>query len=110
MSAMGCLSARFYLVFLEDFFDPLERFLDRRLRSHAAGRNVMESDVEGMLGAYLRPGRIVDVIERQDRSAEALLDIGRPVRILLQVGPPRVVLEELRHDRQPAAEAALQIL
>src|SRR5262249_61750278 len=97
----------FFFELLSALLFPLPR---RPLGPRAPRRNIVESDVERMLSAHLRPGWVVDEIERQHRPAEALLDIGRPVRILLRVGPPRVGLDEFWHDRQPTAEPALQIL
>src|ERR1051326_2058321 len=76
------------LVLAEDVLNPLQRLhrglLDRLLVSD----DFMESDVERMLGADLRPGGIERKIVWLGRVLEALLDIGRHMGITFGVAPP----------------------
>src|SRR6516162_1462879 len=95
--------------FREDLLAALERLIDRRFRCHPIVNHIVYRDCEHVLGADLRPRRIVHLIGRDRRTQHALPGIGLE-RLILRIKPERlVVLDDRRHRRQKAAEPAFQI-
>src|SRR5260370_19973944 len=94
-------------VFGENLRDALYRLHRRVLHRHLVGDDLMKREVEGVLAANLRPGRIVAVPIRYCRAVQALRDIGRHMRIAFGIGPPAVLLRDLGIDRHETAETAL---
>src|SRR6516162_6330923 len=96
-------------VLREDLLDPLESLVDRRFRCHPIVYYIVHRDGEHVLGADLRPRRVVHLIGRDRRTVDALLGVGLK-RLVLRIEPERlIVLDDRRHGRQEAAEPGLQI-
>src|SRR5215813_12307861 len=86
-----------------------ERFVDRRLRRHPIVYHIVDREGEHVLGADLRPCRIVHFVNRDRWTVDALPGIGLE-RLVLRVEPERlVVLDDRRHGRQKPAEPSFQI-
>src|SRR2546430_1515409 len=87
------------LVLREDLLDTLERLVERRLRLRSIRRNFGPAGGEHMFVLHLRVGWVVGPELRHGRAEHALLDIGSPVRVVLGIDPPRVILYDRRHRR-----------
>src|SRR6516225_10041127 len=95
-------------VLREDLLAAFESLVDCRFRCHPIVYYIVHRDGEHVLGADLRPRRVVHLIRRDRRTVDALPGIGLE-RLILWIEPERlVVLDDRRHRRQPAAEPALQ--
>src|SRR6516165_10329621 len=74
----------------EDLLAALERLVDRRFRCHPIVYYIVHRDGEHVLGANLRPRRIVHLIGRDRRTVDALPGIGFE-RLILRVEPEFLV-------------------
>src|SRR5204863_9379072 len=99
-----CGSALCDRVLCENLLGALEGFFRRRLRRHPTAHDVVPGGRPDMLILELCIGRIERPEGRQGGAEQALLDVGRPVRIL---APLRVISLDRRHARNIAAEPGI---
>src|SRR6516225_8608474 len=84
----------------EDLLAAPERLVDRRFRCHPIVYHIVYRDSEHVLGADLRPRRIVHLIGRDRRTVDALLGVGLK-RLVLRIEPERlIVIRDRLHRRQ----------
>ena len=85
----------------------LQRLVGRRLHRHAVLHDVGHRDAPDLLGVGLGVAGVEARIVGHGRVDHAFGGVGRAMRVLLE--PERILLHQVRHRRQPAAQPGLQV-